>query len=43
MIYLDTVGIKFLSRELNEIFKGNKIGKIVAYDKNSFSILVTLN
>lgn len=38
MIYLDTVGIKFLSRELNEIFKGNKIGKIVAYDKNSFSI-----
>lgn len=38
MIYLDTVGIKFLANELNENLKGNRINKINAYDKNSFSI-----
>ena len=40
MIYLDTVGIKFLANELNENLKGNRINKINAYDKNSFLFFV---
>lgn len=38
MIYLDTVGIKFLANELNDNLENCKINKIVGYDENSFSI-----
>lgn len=39
MIYLDTVGIKFLAKELNEQLFNNKINKVIGYDENSFSLM----
>lgn len=43
MIYLDTVGIKFLAKELNDILINSKINKIIGYDERSFSIFCGKN
>ena len=37
MIYLDSIGIKFLTQELNDLNKF-KVNKIFQYDNSSFSL-----
>lgn len=39
MIYLDTLGYKFLVSEIKESIKNLKLRKIQSYDNNSFSLL----